>query len=109
VLAKTVEKAIAEAALFDDAELKSKLSASFDMLRETIWSLVQVHPRSALTVFRSQLLALPLIEQAMIANYGVPRDLRLGAERAKGDGGAGYPKPLFDYLCGRAPQIGNIT
>jgi hypothetical protein len=109
VLAKTVEKAMGEAALFKDAELKSKLGAQFDLLRETIWSLVRVHPRSALTVFRSQSLALPLIEQAMIVSYGVPHDPRLEAERAKSNGGAGYPKPLFDYLCGRAPQIGNLA
>jgi hypothetical protein len=109
VLAKNVEKAMNEAALFDDAELKSKLGAQFDLLRETIWALIQAHPRSALTVFRSQSYALPLLERAMIINYSVPHDPRLEAERAKGNGGAGYPKPLFDYLCGCAPQIGNLT
>ena len=42
----------------------------------------------------------------MVTQFGVPNDLRLAAERAKGNGTAGYAKALFDYLCAKAPQIG---
>jgi hypothetical protein len=52
---------------------------------------------------------LPLLGRVMITQFGVPNDARLAAERAKGNGSAGYPKALFDYLCARAPQIGNVT
>jgi hypothetical protein len=109
VLAKHLSKTINGAALIDDAKLRSQLSVNFDALREAIWTQVQHHPRSALTVFRSQALALPLLEHTMVTQFGVPNDSRLAAERAKGNGTAGYPKALFDYLCAKAPQIGNLT
>lgn len=109
VLAKQVSEEIEKAAVFDQSKLRTVLGPHFDTLRETIWTLVQAQPRTALNVFRNQTFALPLLEQAMIRHYGVSNSARLTAERAKGNGVAGYPKALFDYLASLAPQIGNLA
>ena len=83
VLAKHLSKTINGAALIDDAKLRSQLSVNFDALREAIWTQVQHHPRSALTVFRSQALALPLLEHTMVTHFGVPNDSRLARNEQK--------------------------
>ncbi len=109
ILAKRLFKEIDKPAVFDPDKLRSVLGSDFDQLRETIWSLVQAQSKTALNVFRNQTFALPLMEKAMIQHYAVPDSPRLSAERAKGNGTAGYPKALFDFLISLAPQIGNVT
>jgi AIPR protein len=109
VLSKSVLQSLEAPKLIDGAKLAAAMSIPFDTLRQRLWDAMQPMPRSALSVFRNQAYALPLLEKLLIDQYAVQNNARLVAERAKGNGAFGYPKPLFDYLCGCAPQIGNLT
>jgi AIPR protein len=110
VLAKCVLKEINGTKLLAESKIKSELSLPFDTLRQRIWDQTRpMLPKSALAIFRNQTHALPLLEKLLIDQYAVPDDARLAAERAKGNGVFGYPKPLFDYLCSKATQIGNLS
>jgi AIPR protein len=109
VLSKSVLKSVQDTKLIDPIKLSTEMSIPFDTLRQKLWDTVQPLPSSALSVFRNQTRALPLLEKLLIDQYAVPDDARLAAERAKGNAAFGYPKPLFDYLCGCALQIGNLT
>ncbi len=112
ILVKRMKQVIAGAALIDESKLKAELGAPFDAARQTLWGTVQ--PKTAmkgpLAIFRNQTDAVPLLQDVMIAHYGLGADPAIGPLRAKVFLTDPYPqKALFDFLSAKAPQIGNIT
>jgi hypothetical protein len=112
ILVKQLRQAISAAALVDGEKLKLELSGPFDAARQNLWATVQ--PRTALkgplAIFRNQTEAVPLLRDAMIAQYGLDPDPAIAPLRAKFTPGQPYPqKALFDYLSIKAPQIGNLS
>jgi AIPR protein len=119
ILAKRFRTAIEGAAILDETKITTETSNPADILRQKIIDLVSAKPKRPWILFRNQSDLFELLEEIMIAYYGstVPQAIAAKkAERPVKQVSRGrtvplynYPKPLFDYLAERAPQIGNLT
>ena len=109
--------------ILDPSKIGPALSAPADALRQSIIDLTQDRMgksgKRAWVLYRNQAELFGLLEAIMVAHYGNTNSQAIEASRARVEmrqGARGkpipahdYPKALFDYLCGCAPQIGNLT
>ena len=123
VLAKQVGSAVNGANLITESSLAGLLSASADRLRESILTRTTLETSrsgvSAWSQYRNQSNLFKMLENLMTEHYVITNTAAITAKKAerpvrRGARGASiplysYPKPLFDYLAGQAPQIGNVT
>jgi hypothetical protein len=111
VLAKRLETVLSGAAIIDMTKLEAQFSVPFDTARQILWD--EVSGRTAykgpLALLRNLGDMIPILRDTMIAHYGMTADAAIAPLIAQGNAGQLYPKPLFDYLAARAPQIGNLT
>lgn len=110
VLAKQAEDALASARLIDAAKIDGAMSTAFDAARQRLWDAVRARTayRGPLAIMRNIGEALPMLEAAMIAHYGLAADPALPHKRAQG-ANQEYRVALFDYLAAKAPQINGLT
>ena len=123
VLAKRTREQITGAALLDESKIGAQLGDPADRLRQLIIDLTAAKmiaaSARAWALYRNQATSLELLEEIMIAHYGTTDPKAVAAKKAErpvklnARGRAvplfDYPKSLFDYLCAKAPQIGNLT
>lgn len=119
-MAKRLSKAITGSALLNDAKLKDALSAPFDQLRQALWDATHkatlfsagppiMYAKGPLALFRNQTDVMPLVQEILIAHYGLSADPALEHKKALYKTGQPYPMDLFEYLVSKAPQIGNLA
>lgn len=119
ILAKRFRSGIEGGTILDEAKIAAETSNPADVLRQKIIDAVAAKPKRPWIWFRNQGDLLEILEEVMVADYQntIPEAIAARkTERPVRQGSRGkpvplydYPKPLFDYLCGRAPQIGNLT
>jgi hypothetical protein len=120
VIAKRVSQAINGTALLDDAKIEATLSPPFDQLRQNLWEATNAatattygtqtfYSKGPLALFRNQTDVVPLLQEVLIAHYGLSADPVLEHKKKLYKTGQSYPEDLFAYLVSRAPQIGNLT
>lgn len=111
VLAKQTAAAVDSTSLFDDAKLKTELSAPFDQLRQLHWDKTRVatEVRGPLALFRNQTDVVRLLREVSIAHYALAADPAIEAKKKQTKSGQSYPEELFAYIASKAPQIGNLT
>jgi hypothetical protein len=111
ILAKRVRQSQQEAKLMDTTKLSTELSQPFDDLRQRLIDYMNTSamPHGPLKFFGNASFVLPALEALAIDDFGLGNDPVIPHKRAQHDPQADYPKPLFDYLVSKAPQIGNLT
>ena len=121
VLAKQVENARSGTQVFDAAKISATLSVPADTLRQILWDKTKpmvtaldplgtlVTTRSPLGIYRSQVYALPVMQDLLIQHYGLAADQTLPALKGQQDPKVAYPVKLFNYLVSKAPQITDLV
>ena len=123
VLTKRTRDQINGAVLLDTVKVGAQLGSPADTLRQSIVDITAARMRAASArawaLYRNQATSLELLEAIMIAHYGTTNPAAIVAKkserpvRTNSRGRAvplfDYPKSLFDYLCAKAPQIGNLS
>lgn len=111
VLAKRISKVITGTALLSEGKIKAQFSPVFDLLRQTLWSVIEPRTlfKGPLAIFRNQTDAIPMLRAVMIDHYGLKDDPVIPHKAAETKPGQQYPEALFAYLAHKAPQIGNLT
>jgi hypothetical protein len=108
ILAKQLRDAINGTALIDPNKLSTAMSTPFDNARQAVWSEVEkrlnAYGPGPLAQFRNLGEAMPLLERAMVALFGLQNDPAIPPLKAKIDN-----KDLFRHLASKAPQIANVT
>ena len=107
VLAKRLRTTIQSNAVIDRDKLKTSLSGSFDVLRNTLWNKTQPATRlkGPLALFRNQTDTIPVLREVLITNYDLVTDPVVAIKQAQHRAGEAYPEALFDYITSKAPQI----
>jgi len=107
ILAKQLRDAINGTVLIDPSKLSTALSTPFDNARQAVWAEVEkrvnAYGPGPLAQFRNLGEAIPLLERAMIAHFGLQNDPAIAPLRAKLDN-----SDLFKHLAAKAPQIANV-
>ena len=117
---KRAVDAIKSATLLDAAKINAELSGPFDQLRQTLWDATHnatlflpgppaTYAMGPLALFRNQTHVVPLLQDVLIAHYGLITDPVLEHKKKLYKTGQPYPVDLFEYLVSKAPQIGNLT
>lgn len=120
IMIKRAAAAIKGAKLLDRAKIESALSGPFDQLRQAVWDATHaatlqsegppaLYARGPLALFRNQTHVVPLVQDVLIAHFGLSADTVLEHKKRLYKTGQPYPVDLFDYLVSKAPQIGNLT
>lgn len=120
VMTKRAVNAIKSATLLDVAKINTGLSGPFDQLRQTLWDATHAatlftpdppatYAMGPLALFRNQTHVVPLLQEVLIAHYGLSADPVLEHKKKLYKTGQPYPVDLFEYLVSKAPQIGNLT
>lgn len=119
VMSKRVADAIKSVTLLDTAKISAGLSGPFDQLRQTLWDATHnatlsllfpdIYGMGPLALFRNQTHVMPLLQEVLIAHYGLGADPVLEHKKKLYKTGQLYPVDLFEYLVSKAPQIGNLT
>ncbi len=112
MLARQVEAERSAAKLLDEAKIAAQLSATSDKVRQLLWT--KTHAalagyRSPLTVFRSQIHALPVMTDVLIEHYALGEDPAVIALKNQQDPKLAYAAKLFGYLISKAPQIQGLA
>ena len=105
VLAKRIVKTINSNKLIDVSKLTSELSVPFDELRQTLFDETEkmLSASSVSAFFQNQTKVKDLIQNIMIAHYGIVLDEGMRRfEAANADG-------FFEHIISRAPQIENLV
>jgi hypothetical protein len=111
ILAKRVSAEQQATSLFDAAQVRIQLSQPFDELRQ----LLMTHLTSTaltcgpLAYFRNGSYLLASLETLSIKHFGLEHDPVIAHKQAQIDPHANYPKPLFDYLVSKAPQLHGLS
>ena len=112
ILSKQVETVLAGATLIDPTKVDAAMSVALDGARQALWNAVDARAQAAykgpLAIVRNIGEALPVLRAAMTAHYGLASDPAL-PHKAVSKPGEPYQVALFDYLAGKAPQIGGLT
>lgn len=120
VMIKQVVDAIKSASLLDVAKINTGLSGPFDQMRQTLWDATHnatlflpgpptTYAMGPLALFRNQTHVVPLLQNVMIAHYGLSADPVLEHKKKLYKTGQPYPVDLFEYMVSKAPQIGNLA
>lgn len=120
VMIKRTVDAIRSAKLLDTAKIEAGLSGPFDQLRQTLWDATHNatllwpgpppgYAMGPLALFRNQTHVVPLLQDVLIAHYGLSADPVLEHKKKLYKTGQPYPVDLFEYLVSKAPQIGSLT
>ena len=111
LIAKQLRSAVNAPTLIDPTKLATEASAPFDVSRQMLWDAMRprVHYKGPLASFRNQTEAIPIIRDAMIANFGLAADPAIPPLQAKFVIGQNYQVDLYKYLSDNAPQIGSVA
>lgn len=111
LLAKQVRDAQRKTGIFAPEKLAAQMSQPFDSLRQRLVTHLNSGSLTCgpLAFFRSGSFVLPALEALAIEEFGLASDVAISSIRTQGDPQADYPKPLFDYLISKAPQIGDLS
>lgn len=105
ILSKRVANHINSTTLLDHAALSTAMSQPFDEARNRLWGKVQPQNKGALAIFRNQTLAIPIMQQVMLEDYGLTADAAILHKQSQYMAGQPYPVALFEYMVSKAPQI----
>ncbi|MDX9943437.1 MAG: AIPR family protein [Azonexus sp.] len=120
VMTRRAVNAIKSATLLDVEKINAGLSGPFDQLRQTLWDATHAatlfsagppatYAMGPLALFRNQTHVVPLLQDVLIAHYGLSADPVLEHKKKLYKTGQPYPVDLFEYLVSKAPQIGNLA
>jgi hypothetical protein len=120
VMIKRAVDVIRSATLLDVAKINAGLSAPFDELRQILWDATHnatlflagppaTYAMGPLALFRNQTHVVPLLQEVLIAHYGLSADPVLEYKKNLYKTGQPYPVDLFEYLVSKAPQIGSLV
>lgn len=107
ILAKQFSEQASKAILLNEADIKTALSKPFDDVRQILWDTIQpeLANHGPLKLFRNQSHAIPLLRNVMLKGFGIAATDPAIVAKQMQTSPEGYPKPLFDYMVQRAPQI----